>query len=586
MIILNWKRPNPEFELEQVLLLIFYSFTQFLWQTHASSKNPNTTLWRQLKARYSEPGFFTTLSSLHSHLFRTLALALFVFSVVIFFSPNAHADQVTLAWDASSGAVGYRLFSRQDGQSYDYSSPDWEGSETTCAIELATDATYFLVVRAYNAYGESGNSSEASITIGNPPASALPDYIQIEGPVNVSENTTADYNCRAYYTDGTNLLVEPDNWDVDCAYASISTTGLLTTYDVYSDQMCLIEASYTEGITQNASHSITISDADVPDQQTISVIGVGANWRYFKGYSHPGTGWNDVQFFEDSAWLEGPTGIGYGDRDDATILSDMRYNYRTVYARKAFQLADPTWVTNMNLVMDYDDGFIAYINGEEVARAGISGIPHYDTTASSHEAGSPVTFDLSEHIGLLQWGTNVLAIEIHNRSISSSDLTMIPELVVSHADSNRNNPPPDDDVDTDIVTNLTVSSGEIYEVVSEGLQEGALVYTDRTYTFTDVPDYLVGATYIKTANDDKASNGKDFLSFGVTQNVTIYVAHDDAIGDIPPWLLDFTDTGDQLVTPDTTLSIYTKDFPAGTIVLGGNEGGIYSMYVVIIMSDY
>jgi len=197
-----------------------------------------------------------------------------------------------------------------------------------------------------------------------------------------------------------------------------------------------------------------------------------------------------------------------------------------------------------------------------------------------------VTFDLSEHIGLLQWGTNVLAIEIHNRSISSSDLTMIPELVVSHADSNRNNPPPDDDVDTDIVTNLTVSSGEIYEVVSEGLQEGALVYTDRTYTFTDVPDYLVGATYIKTANDDKASNGKDFLSFGVTQNVTIYVAHDDAIGDIPPWLLDFTDTGDQLVTPDTTLSIYTKDFPAGTIVLGGNEGGIYSMYVVIIMSDY
>jgi len=112
---------------------------------------------------------------LHSQLFRTLALALFLCPVLIFFSPDAHADQVTLAWDASSGADGYRLFYRQDGQSYDYSSPDWEGASTNCTIDLASDANYYLVVRSYNAYGESGNSNEASITIGSPPALALFD---------------------------------------------------------------------------------------------------------------------------------------------------------------------------------------------------------------------------------------------------------------------------------------------------------------------------------------------------------------------------------------------------------------------------
>ena len=117
-----------------------------------------------------------------------------------------------------------------------------------------------------------------------------------------------------------------------------------------------------------------------------------------------------------------------------------------------------------------------------------------------------------------------------------------------------------------------MDSGEDYEVVNNGLVDGALAYIDRSYKFTDIPVYLEGATYIKTANDDKGSVGDDFLSFDVNQDVTVYVAHDDFITDKPSWLLDFTDTGDQLVTTDKSLSIYAKKFPAGTVTLGGNEG--------------
>ena len=134
-----------------------------------------------------------------------------------------------------------------------------------------------------------------------------------------------------------------------------------------------------------------------------------------------------------------------------------------------------------------------------------------------------------------------------------------------------------------IVSNLTVDSGEDYEVVNNGLVDGALAYIDRSYKFTDIPVYLEGATYIKTANDDKGSVGDDFLSFDVTQDVTVYVAHDDSITDKPSWLLDFTDTGDQLVTTDKSLSIYARDFSAGTITLGGNEGPGHSMYVVALV---
>ena len=95
---------------------------------------------------------------------------------------------------------------------------------------------------------------------------------------------------------------------------------------------------------------------------------------------------------------------------------------------------------------------------------------------------------------------------------------------------------------------------------------------------------MQSATYIKTANDDKSSNGASFLTFEMNQDVTVYVAHDDRITTKPSWLVSFTDTGDNLVTTDTTLSIFASNYLAGTITLVGNEGG-YSMYTVVIVGQ-
>jgi hypothetical protein len=136
------------------------------------------------------------------------------------------------------------------------------------------------------------------------------------------------------------------------------------------------------------------------------------------------------------------------------------------------------------------------------------------------------------------------------------------------------------------VSNVAVRSGEPYEVVLGGLEEDAVVYIDRGYTITELPAYLDGATYIKTANNDKMSTPDDFLSFDVNQDVTIYISHDNRIPQ-PSWLSnEFTDTGDDLVTTDTDFSIFFKDYPAGNIILGGNEGpsrncSMYSVIVVI-----
>ena len=135
------------------------------------------------------------------------------------------------------------------------------------------------------------------------------------------------------------------------------------------------------------------------------------------------------------------------------------------------------------------------------------------------------------------------------------------------------------------INNMTVSSGKSYEIVNNGLQNGATVYIDRTFTFTDMPQNLENATYIKTSNYDKESIDDPFLSFNVDEEVTVYIAHDDRISTKPSWMSEFTDTQNDIITSDATFSLFSSDYLAGNVILGGNEGlSKSSMYIVIITS--
>jgi hypothetical protein len=107
----------------------------------------------------------------------------------------------------------------------------------------------------------------------------------------------------------------------------------------------------------------------------------------------------------------------------------MRRGYLTVYMRKAFTVSDASTVTALSFVVDYDDGFVAFINGTEVARRGVAAGQDQNTKATNHEAGTPETIDLSPFIGTLL-ESNVFAIEVHNSKIQDSDLSVIPTLQI------------------------------------------------------------------------------------------------------------------------------------------------------------
>jgi len=131
------------------------------------------------------------------------------------------------------------------------------------------------------------------------------------------------------------------------------------------------------------------------------------------------------------------------------------------------------------------------------------------------------------------------------------------------------------------ISNITASSGKSYSL--DTLAVGKLQYIDRSYTFSSVPASYDDLKYIRTANDDKASSGNTFLEFDVNKDVTVYVAYDDRISSKPLWLESFMDTGDKLIGGGGTFSLYAKNFSAGHIALGGNEGNnSRSMYNVVL----
>ncbi len=157
-------------------------------------------------------------------------------------------------------------------------------------------------------------------------------------------------------------------------------------------------------------------------------------WRYLPGTgapSEPADAWTGADF-DDFDWLSGRAGFGYGDGDDTTVLDDMQGRYVSVYIRTTFSVAPPIGSGMLELVIDYDDGFIAYLNGREVARRNMpDGVATFDTTASSHEAGSPEVIVLGPASDLLLEGENVLAVEGHNTSAGSSDFSLSPVLRMS-----------------------------------------------------------------------------------------------------------------------------------------------------------
>jgi hypothetical protein len=173
-----------------------------------------------------------------------------------------------------------------------------------------------------------------------------------------------------------------------------------------------------------------------------SIILANENWNYIVPTSEPESTWK-LQGSPLNGWSEGPGGFGYADADDLTETTPTT----SVYLRKSFILNNLSDLKKLMLFMDFDDGFVAYINGVEIARVNLGNIgdnvPFDFLATSDHEANGYQTLpidrfeiDLEQLTDLLVLGENVLAIQVHNVATTSSDLTSNAYLVGGFTTSN------------------------------------------------------------------------------------------------------------------------------------------------------
>jgi hypothetical protein len=163
-----------------------------------------------------------------------------------------------------------------------------------------------------------------------------------------------------------------------------------------------------------------------PQNSTEALVPWSASgWRYQAGGLNLGTVWR-TSAYNDSAWPTGSAELGYGDTDEATtipityVATDQKA--ATCYFRRSFNAANVSGITNLEVTVEYDDAYAVYLNGTRVA----GNLPvdpaynHYHTNTIEDTIAGPLGIPTN----LLVEGTNVIAVEIHQGSPTSSDVSM------------------------------------------------------------------------------------------------------------------------------------------------------------------
>lgn len=169
-----------------------------------------------------------------------------------------------------------------------------------------------------------------------------------------------------------------------------------------------------------------------------TLIPTGAIWKYQDFGTNSGTAWRQLDF-DDSGWRGGQAELGYGDakdgRPEAKVISygpDANNKYITYYFRHSLVITNPAAYGDLTVRLKRDDGGIVYMNGKPVFISNMpSGTVDYLTRAPLASDDGANFYSTNSPASVLVTGTNVVAVEIHQESVTSSDVSFDLELTAS-----------------------------------------------------------------------------------------------------------------------------------------------------------
>ncbi|HUR44876.1 MAG TPA: Ig-like domain-containing protein, partial [Candidatus Saccharimonadales bacterium] len=185
----------------------------------------------------------------------------------------------------------------------------------------------------------------------------------------------------------------------------------------------------------SASASVSLVATNPPGASLL--ITNGASWKYFDLGIDPGANWFSTNFTSEASWSNGVAELGFGDelltqqhRPQQTVISRTNAAGAVIaayYFRHHFNVADPSTYNNLLLNVLRDDGAVVYLNGTEIFRSNFTNNPAYYTNLAPVAASDDgAIYQKSTNAispSLLVAGDNLIAVEIHQDSLTSSDIS-------------------------------------------------------------------------------------------------------------------------------------------------------------------
>ena len=225
-------------------------------------------------------------------------------------------------------------------------------------------------------------------------------------------NNTVEMSVRIAPAGGGIVMLD-DNKVIDDSFAGIFAAG---------DQRRL-SARPSEGYAFSGWYKAAFNQT--------KLVPRGSVWSYWDEKASPGSDWKGPSF-DDSAWKSGPAQLGYGDGDEATVISyggDEQNKNITYWFRRYFTVSNLAGIDSVGIELLRDDGAIVYINGQEVVRSNMPAGAVDENTTSADVTNNENDFRHFEiDKSVLQNGDNIVAVEVHQTTRTSSDVSFDLEL--------------------------------------------------------------------------------------------------------------------------------------------------------------
>jgi hypothetical protein len=382
----------------------------------------------------------------------------------------------------ASGTAPLRYLWHKDGVPL----PGGTNSSLTLVNVNSNNAgVYFVIVS--NSLG-TATSSNAVLTVIQGNAVPVVTWVSPANGANFPAGSTIILTARATDSDGTVSFVD--------FFANAMNLGrVVSASDTYNFVWSNAPSGNFSLRAEATDNSGGVGVSPPPVQITIggastntggfAFVPRGSVWRYLDNGSDQGNVWDDPSF-DDSAWASGPAQLGYGDGDEATVVSfgpDSANKFITTYFRRQFVVTNAAEWSNVTLRVMRDDGAVVYLNGTEVNRQNMPAGPvTYQTLAVTavNPPDESAFFEAPVSPSLLVSGLNTIAVEIHQVNPSSTDISFDLELV-----GVAGPPPPPPTNLPPVVTLLSPTNGSVFRANQLIILRAQANDPDGTVSFVD-----------------------------------------------------------------------------------------------------